>query len=148
MSCLNIVWMVVSPSSSHSFGIPMIWHDVLVVRELFMADGAFPVLLDNLPIQQFSHLGRRPEFPIASWVMRILKPLHSESYCPRLGNEFPTAAGNRFVNWTVFIATEPHGGPPWRPDRAHSGLDATENSCPQRTPWHLNGKTIKIPSFR
>jgi hypothetical protein len=99
----------------------VIWHDVVVVRERLMADGAFPVLLDNLPIQQFPHLGRRSELPIASWVMRILDPLHSESYCPGLGNEFPTAAGNRFVNWTVFFATEPDGGPPWRPDRVHSG---------------------------
>ena len=36
----------------------MIWHDVVVVCELFVADGAFPVLLDNLPIQQFPHFCR------------------------------------------------------------------------------------------
>jgi len=36
----------------------MIWHDVAVIRELFMADGTFPVLLDNLPIQKFPHLCR------------------------------------------------------------------------------------------
>jgi hypothetical protein len=27
------------------------------VGELFVADGAFPVLLDNLPVQQLPHLG-------------------------------------------------------------------------------------------
>jgi hypothetical protein len=94
MCRLDIVWMVVSPRPSHPFRIPVFWHDVVVVRELLMADGTFPVLLDNLPIQQFPHLGRRPEFPIASWVMRILNPLDSESYCPGPGNEFPAAAGN------------------------------------------------------
>jgi hypothetical protein len=35
----------------------MIWSDVVVVGELFVADGAFPVLLDNLPVQQLPHLG-------------------------------------------------------------------------------------------
>lgn len=55
MSCLNIVWVVVSPSSAHPLGIPMVWNDVVIVRELFMADGAFPVLLNNLPVQEFPH---------------------------------------------------------------------------------------------
>ena len=56
MCCLNIVGMVVSPSPSHPFGIDVVWHDVAVVREFLVADGAFPALLDNLAIQQFSHL--------------------------------------------------------------------------------------------
>jgi hypothetical protein len=56
MCCLNIVSMVVSPRSSHSFGISMVRHDVVVVRELFMADCAFPVLLHNLQVQKLSHL--------------------------------------------------------------------------------------------
>jgi len=29
----------------------MIWHDVVEVRELFVADGAFPVLFHDLPVQ-------------------------------------------------------------------------------------------------
>jgi hypothetical protein len=56
MCCLNIVWMVVSPSSSHTFGLFVVWHDVVVIRELFVADCTFPVLLDNFSIQQFPHL--------------------------------------------------------------------------------------------
>ena len=58
MSCLNIVWVVVSPSSAHPLGIPMVWDDVVIVGELFMADGTLSVLLDNLPVQEFPHLGR------------------------------------------------------------------------------------------
>jgi len=44
--------------------------------------------------------------------MRILDPLHPESYCPGFEHRFPTAAGNRFVDRTVFIATKSHGIPP------------------------------------
>jgi hypothetical protein len=50
MRCLDIVWVVIPPRSSHPFGIPMIWHDVVVVGELFVADRAFSVLFDNLAI--------------------------------------------------------------------------------------------------
>ena len=51
MRCLDIVWVVVPPRSSHPFGIPVIWNYIRVIRELFVADGAFPVLFDNLAIQ-------------------------------------------------------------------------------------------------
>ncbi len=36
----------------------MVGDDVVVIREVFVADGAYPALLDNLSVQQFSHLGR------------------------------------------------------------------------------------------
>ena len=35
----------------------MIRNNVIVVGESLVADGAFPVLLDNLALQQFPHLG-------------------------------------------------------------------------------------------
>jgi hypothetical protein len=31
--------------------------DVVVVREFFMAESTFSVLLDDLPVQKFPHLG-------------------------------------------------------------------------------------------
>jgi hypothetical protein len=51
MGCLDIVRMVISPSSSHPFRISVVWHNVVVVGEFFMADGTFPVLFDDFPIQ-------------------------------------------------------------------------------------------------
>lgn len=54
--CLDIVWVIIPPRSSHPFGMPMVWHDVVVVRELFVADGALPVLLRNLSVQKLPHL--------------------------------------------------------------------------------------------
>ncbi|MFZ0594306.1 MAG: hypothetical protein WAM39_27880 [Bryobacteraceae bacterium] len=94
MRCLDIVRMIVPPRSSHPFGIPVIWNHIRVIRELFVTDGTFPALLHDLPVQQFSHLGRRPEFAIASGVMRIFEPLYTEPYDPGPRDEFSTAAGN------------------------------------------------------
>jgi hypothetical protein len=48
--------MVVSPSPTHAFGISMIGHDVVIVGELFVADGTYPGLLPDLAVQQLSHL--------------------------------------------------------------------------------------------
>ena len=50
MRCLNVVRMVVSPRSSHSFRVFMIGHDIVVVREFLMANRAYSVLLDDLAI--------------------------------------------------------------------------------------------------
>jgi len=116
MRCLNIVRMVVSPRPSHPFGISVVWHNVVVVRELMVADCADSVLFGDFALQKFPHFGGRPEFPESSWVMRIFDTLHSKSQRPGLGDEFPTTAGNRFVDRTVFIATEPHGIPPVGPE--------------------------------
>ena len=76
MSCLDIVRVVISPSSSHPFGLFVIRHDVVVIREVFVANPAFFVLLHNFSIQQFPHFGLRSQFSISSWMMRILDPLN------------------------------------------------------------------------
>jgi hypothetical protein len=44
--------MIVSPSSSHSLGIPMVRNYVSIVREFFVADSTFSVLLDDRAVQQ------------------------------------------------------------------------------------------------
>jgi hypothetical protein len=55
MCCLDVVGMVVTPSSSHAFGIPVVWNDVVVVRERFAAEGTDLILLDDLAVQEFAH---------------------------------------------------------------------------------------------
>ena len=59
MCCLDIVWMIVSPCPAHTLGVFMVWNNVVVVREPFMADCAHATLLPDLAVQQFPHLGRR-----------------------------------------------------------------------------------------
>jgi len=112
MGCLDVVRVVVPPRSSHPFGISVVRNDIVVVCELFVADGAFPVLLDNLPPQQFPHLSGGSEFPISSRMMRIINASNPRLQSARMGRLFPTAAGNRFVDWAVFIATKAHAFPP------------------------------------
>jgi len=50
--------MVISPRPSHSFGISVVWHNVVVVRELMVADCADAVLLGDLSLQKFPHFSR------------------------------------------------------------------------------------------
>ena len=72
MRCLDVVGVIIPPRSSHPFGIPVVWYDVVVICELFVTDGAFPVLLDNLAVQQFPHLSGRLEFAISPRMVRII----------------------------------------------------------------------------
>jgi len=58
MYCLDIVRMVVSPRSTHSLWIPMVWNHVVVVSELFVADRADASLFADLSVEQIPHLGR------------------------------------------------------------------------------------------
>jgi len=58
MRRLNIVWVIVSPCSSHPFGISVVWDNIVVIAEFFFADGTDPVLFHNLPVQQFPHFCR------------------------------------------------------------------------------------------
>jgi hypothetical protein len=62
---LDIVGRVVSPRPSHSFGVDMVGHDVVVIGELYMAERAFPALLDNLAVEQLSHffIGASSRYP-------------------------------------------------------------------------------------
>jgi hypothetical protein len=59
------------------FGIPVVRNHIVIISELFVANRAFPILLNDLAIQELPHLGWRPEFPISSRVMRILNTLHA-----------------------------------------------------------------------
>lgn len=89
----------------------MVRDDIVVIREVFVADGADPTLLDNLSVQQFPHLGRRPQFPISSRVVWIFDTLNSKSYDLGLRQKLPTTAGQRFMDWAELIATQSHDIP-------------------------------------
>ena len=51
MHRLDIVGMIVSPSSSHTPGMDVIGHDIVVVGEGLKANGTFSVLLDDFAIE-------------------------------------------------------------------------------------------------
>jgi hypothetical protein len=85
MCCLDIVRMIVSPGSAHSFGIPMIWHDVGIISELFVADRAYAGLLSNFPIEKLAHFCGGAQFPVTPRMVRVLDSLNSKSDQLRLG---------------------------------------------------------------
>ena len=87
MDCLDVLGMVVSPCPSHPFGLNMIGHDVATIRELLMADCTPPLLLDDLSVEQFSHLCRRTKLAIPPGVVRIFDALNAKlksAFLPRL----------------------------------------------------------------
>ena len=49
--------MVISPRAAHSLRFPVVRHDIVVIREVLVADGTYAALLDNLSIQKFAHFG-------------------------------------------------------------------------------------------
>jgi transcriptional regulator with XRE-family HTH domain len=114
MRCSNIVRVVISPSTTHPFRFVVIGDDIVVIGELFVADCALLVLLDDLAIQQFSHFGGWAQFAIASRVMWILNPLYSEMYKSRFGIELSSATRPRVMNRTNFVRSQSHGFSPER----------------------------------
>jgi len=124
MCCLDIVRVIVSPCSSHAFGIFVIGNDIVVVREFEMADRAYAALLPNLPVQQLPHLGGRSQFPVSARMARVFDPLDSQSDLPWLGNRFPSATGNRSMNWAKLIGTQSHDFSPggYRPGWQNNGM--------------------------
>jgi hypothetical protein len=112
MGRLNIVRMIIPPGTSHPFGIYVIRHDVVVIGEFSVADAAFPVLLDDLPIQQLPHLCCGSKLPIAPGMVLIFNALHTQPYLALfLPESLPTAARKRSMHRTPFIATESHKHP-------------------------------------
>jgi len=114
MNCLDVLKVVVSPSSSHAFGFDMVGDDLAVIGERLVADCAFPVLLHDFSVQQLPHLCWRTEFAISPGVVRILDALNAKlksSFLPRL---LAAAAEQRTMDWAVFIPTEFHAyAPVW-----------------------------------
>jgi hypothetical protein len=53
---LDVLGAVVSPSSSHAFGLDMVGHNLAVIGKRFVTDCAFSALVSDLPVQQLPHL--------------------------------------------------------------------------------------------
>ena len=77
MRGLDIVRMVISPGSSHSFWVPVVRDDVTVIREFLLTYCTFTALLGDLPIEQLPHLSWRSKFPISPGVMRVVYALNT-----------------------------------------------------------------------
>jgi hypothetical protein len=90
----------------------MVRYDVAILGKFLVADCALAALLSDLSVQQFSHLGGRSQLAIASGVVRIVDTLNPTAKPLFLARLVTTAAENRSVDRTEFIATEFHGYAP------------------------------------
>jgi hypothetical protein len=68
--------MVVSPRSSHPSRINVVGHDIAIVGERHLANGALPVLFNNFPIKELPHLCFGAEFAVSPGVVRVFNALH------------------------------------------------------------------------
>ena len=88
----------------------MVGHHVAVVGELFIAEGAYAALGDNLLVHQLSHFRVRADLAITSRVMGIVDPAYSQLALASFSRDrFPAAAELRAVNWAQLISAESHG---------------------------------------
>jgi hypothetical protein len=66
------------------------------------------VLLLDLAVKELPHLGRRPKFPIAAWMVWIFDAFDTERGLASFPNLFSTAAEERFMNRTELLAMKFH----------------------------------------
>jgi hypothetical protein len=111
--CLNVLRMVVAARSSHPSRINVVGHDVAIVGEHHLANGALPVLLNYFSIEQFPHFRFGAKLAVSARMVRVFDTLQSQA--PDLAsilNPLAAATRERPMNRTVLIATEFHGLPP------------------------------------
>jgi hypothetical protein len=101
--------MVVSPRTSHSFGIDVVGHDVVATGERHLTDGTLPVLLDDLAVEQLPHFSIGAEFAISPRMVRVVDALNAQaSDATSLLERLAATAIERSVDGTKFLATEFH----------------------------------------
>jgi hypothetical protein len=83
--------------------------DVAVVGECFLAEGAYAILGDDLPVEEFPHFAVGPKFPVSSGMMRIFNAPNAHLalalfswYC------LSAAAEEGVVDWAQLVPTESH----------------------------------------
>ena len=110
--CLDVLRVVVYPRPSHSSRIDVIGHDVAIVREGHLTDGALPVLFDNFAVEQLPHLCLGAEFSVSPGVVRVFDPLHPQASCAASLDRLAGTARKGSMDGTEFVATEFHELPP------------------------------------
>jgi hypothetical protein len=74
MDSLDVFRMIVSPSSVHAPGLDVVGYHVAVIGGLSITERAFPVLGDNLPVEELPHLALGAKFRVSPWMLRVLDP--------------------------------------------------------------------------
>jgi len=106
----NVVGMIVPPRPSHAAGIDVVGDDVAIIGEPPLAEGAYALLGDDLPVEELPHLAVGAEFPVSPGMVRVLDTPYAD-LAPTL---FPwhgisSAAEEGTVDRAELIPAESHG---------------------------------------
>jgi len=87
----------------------VIRHHVAVVGQLFIAEGAYALLGDNLPVEKFPHFAVRAEFPVSPGMMRVFDAPNAHLALALFSWDYlSAAAGERMVKRAQLIPVESH----------------------------------------
>ena len=87
----------------------MVGDDVAVVGECFLAEGAYAILGDDLPVEEFPHFAVGTEFPVSPGMMRIFNAPNAHLALASFSWDcFSAAAEERTVNRAQLITAESH----------------------------------------
>ena len=88
----------------------MVGDDIAVVGERFLAEGAYAILGDDLPVEEFPHFAVGPKFPVSPGMMRIFNAPNAHLALASFSWDcFSAAAEERTVNRAQLITAESHG---------------------------------------
>ena len=109
MNRLNVFRMVVSPCPAHAARTDVVGDDIAVVGERFLAEGAYAILGDDLPVEEFPHFAVGPKFPVSPGMMRIFNAPNAHLALASFSWDcFSAAAEERTVNRAQLITAESH----------------------------------------
>ena len=116
MDGLNVVRVIVPPSTAHAFGMDMIGYHVAVIGEPLLAEGADALLGDYLPVKELPHFAVRTEFPVSPVMLRVLNPTDAHlARAPFPRDLLSSAAEEGAVDRAELVPAESHGrSPDWQ----------------------------------
>jgi hypothetical protein len=88
----------------------MVGHDIGVVGELLLAERAFTVLSDDLPVEELPHFTVGAEFPVSPGMMRVFDAPNAHLALALFSWDcLSSAAEEGAVKWAALIPAESHG---------------------------------------
>ena len=110
MDSLDVLRMIVSPSSVHAPGMDVVGDHVAVIGELSITECAYAILGGDLPVEELPHLAVGAKFPVSPGMWRVLDPADAH---PTLAlcswDLLSSAADVGTVARAELIPTESHG---------------------------------------
>jgi len=93
MRCLDVVRVIIPPRSSHAFGIPGVSDNIVIVGELYVADGVLP----KFHTRAISALSSKTVF-LRAWLEKKLVQWNKTGWRPKLSARQRRELGDKNAN--------------------------------------------------